>query len=99
MAKYIDVDAGLVTRYPLTERIWLGPDGKIYPEGKAPDGSQFLGGPGKTMSVEDAEKYGLIKASAPAEDKADEPDEDKAVAAPENKAISTRAIQGRSRRK
>jgi hypothetical protein len=79
MAKFIKEQSAMVTRYEVTAKIWRGPDGKVYEDGSQPDGSQLIGTPGKTITKEDAQRYGLLKADEPAEDKAAEPAEDKAL--------------------
>jgi hypothetical protein len=78
MAKYINEQSAMVTRYEVTAKIWFGPDGKVYEDGSQPDGSQLIATPGKTLTKDEAVRYGLLKSDEPAEDKAAEPAEDKA---------------------
>ncbi len=63
--------------YEVDERLWVAEDGeKLVAEGD-PKAASLFAIPGQKISVEDAERYGLVKARAKAEDKQ--------VAAKENK--------------
>ena len=82
---------GRTTAYIATAKLWLAPDGQVYEDGDQPNGSTLLATPGKSLSNDQVEQYGLGKRQV----KADEPAEDKAEDAPENKgrALSTQAVK------
>jgi len=50
------------------ERLWVSDDDKLVSEGD-PKAASLFAIPGQRISVEDAEKYGLVKARAKSEDK------------------------------
>ena len=77
--------------FVVEEDVWIDhKTGKPVKEEDAVNGAQRINA-GERISVEDAEKYGLVKGakkSAPADEEkaADEPEEKAKAAAPENKA-------------
>lgn len=94
----IEVEQVTATKYRATERLYFNADrSKVVQEGD-PEAASLFTTPGKEISAEDAERFGLIPAKAAKADKAeapetkaeDEPAENKAKAAPENKAKAPR---------
>ena len=67
------------TSVEVGETLWLDADGKVVKDGD-PSAARLLSTAGKRLSLEEAERYGLVsksKSKAPAEDKVAAPDEDK----------------------
>ena len=72
--------------YEVDERLWVAEDGeKLVAEGD-PKAASLFAIPGQKISVEDAERYGLVKAKAKAEGKQAAKAEDKQKAKAENKS-------------
>ena len=61
------------------ERLWVSEDDKLVAEGD-PKAVSLFAIPGQRVSVEDAERYGLVKARAKAEDKQRQAPANKAAA-------------------
>lgn len=79
------------------KRLCLTKDGQVVEDGH-PDAVSLLVGKGGTLSLEEAKRYGLLKAEK--ESKAQEPAENKAIeAAPANKAFDYPKKSGSARRK
>ncbi len=66
------------------ERLWLTDDDKLVAEGD-PKASSLFAIPGQRVSVEDAERYGLVKGRQRQGDKQREPAENKAASAAKKK--------------
>lgn len=73
-------------KFTATERLWLTADRERVVKDGDPQAAFLFATPGKKISAEDVERFGLKARKRAPENKAMQPDEDKAVAAEEDAA-------------